>query len=271
MPSLKQPIGWIGIGRLGLSMMRQVARAGHRIVICDRDPARIALAAGSEISVAETPAEVARQSDVIFLNLPDGHAVTEVIFGTTGIAMQNVAGKIVIDTSSIDPVLTRELAARLATLGARLIDAPVSGGPQAAENGQLVAFIGGADDDVAAVRSWIGYFADRRTHLGPSGSGQWAKLVNQAIVCGTIALWLDAMKLARAGGLDPLAIFEALAGSGADSRVRAAFGPQIAAGAFKPSPNLVKDIATVLARLEDTGSDTALLQAVAKAFNSSRS
>ncbi len=264
---ITQTAGWIGIGNIGLPMMMQVARAGHPIAVCDKDPARVALAVGVGISAAASPAEVARQSDVIFLNLPDGNAVTEVLFGPAGLATQDIRGKLVIDTSSIDPLLTCELSARLAGQGARLVDAPVSGGARAAEEARLVAFVGGADQDAAAAHPWIGYFADRQTHLGPSGSGQWAKLVNQAIVCGTIALWSDAMSLARAGGLDSMAIVEALAGSGADSRVRVAFAAQIATGAFKPSPNLVKDLATVLTRIDDTGADSALLRAVARTLN----
>lgn len=266
---MMQTTGWIGIGNIGLPMMRQVARAGHRIAVCDKDPARVALAVSAGISAAISPAEVARQSDVIFLNLPDGNAVSEVMFGATGLAAQDVRGKLVIDTSSIDPLLTRELAARLASLGGRPVDAPVSGGVRAAEEARLVAFVGGADQDAAAAHPWIGCFAHRQTHLGPSGSGQWAKLVNQTIVCGTIALWSDAMILARAGGLDSMAVVEALAGSSADSRVRMAFAPQIATGAFKPSPNLVKDVATALTRIDDAGADSALLQAVARTFNSS--
>lgn len=260
-------VGWIGIGSIGLPMMMRVAQAGHRIAVCDRNPQRIALVRDARVSAVASPAEIARQCDVIFLNLPDGAAVTEVLFGTVGLTTQNVRDKLIIDTSSIDPLLARELSARLASVGARSVDAPVSGGATAAQEAQLVAFVGGADDDVAAAQPWIGHFADRQTHLGPAGSGQWAKLVNQTIVCGTIALWRDAMLLARAGALDSGAIVAALAGSGADSRVRAFFGPQIATGAFKPSPNLVKDLATALKRFDDTGADPALLRAVALVFN----
>ncbi len=263
-------IGWIGIGGIGLPMMLRVARAGHRVIALDKDAARAAQAEQSGVALAASPAALGRDCDVVILNLPGGNAVTDVVFGTEGCVAGGMAGKLLIDTSSIDPVLTRDLAARLRGFGGRWVDAPVSGGVRAAGEGALVAFVGGAEEDAKAAQPWLACFADRQTWLGPSGCGQWAKLVNQAIVCGTIALWSDAMKLAQDGGLDPSRLVDALTNSGADSRVRAAFGAQIGAGDFVPSDNLAKDIATVLARLDDTNMDPALLRAVGAVIDAMR-
>jgi 3-hydroxyisobutyrate dehydrogenase-like beta-hydroxyacid dehydrogenase len=260
-------LGWIGAGSIGLPMLARLFAAGHRVVAFDQDPARARLArqAGAEATVS--PAAVARASDAVFLCLPDSVAVREAVFGASGCIAGGMKAKLLIDTSSIDPKLTCEFAHRLANeASGRWIDAPVSGGARGAADGTLVAFLGGMGEDVAAARAWIGCFALRVVHLGPTGSGQWVKLCNQAIICGTIALWTEALALARAGGIDRHALVAALEGARADSPVRSAFGGELAAGRFVPSQNLRKDIATVLARAREAGYDTPMLAVVARLF-----
>jgi 3-hydroxyisobutyrate dehydrogenase-like beta-hydroxyacid dehydrogenase len=144
---------------------------------------------------------------------------------------------------------------------------PVSGGVGGAAAGNLVALMGGAAEDIAIARPWIACFASRLIHLGPLGSGQWAKLCNQAIICGTMALWSETVALARAGGLDPEVLVGALEGATADSRVRATFGADIAAGTFTPSANLRKDIAVVV---EHAGGQAPTLAAAARVFKALR-
>jgi 3-hydroxyisobutyrate dehydrogenase-like beta-hydroxyacid dehydrogenase len=131
-----------------------------------------------------------------------------------------------------------------------------------------VAFVGGAPEDVAAARAYLACFAQRIVHLGPVGCGQWVKLCNQAIICGTIAVWSETLALARAGDIDPLALVDALAGARADSAVREAWAPGLATGSFVPAHNrnLRKDIATVLARARQAGCDMPLLAAAATLF-----
>jgi len=268
----KVTVGWIGAGAIGLPMLWRLAGAGYRVVACDRDPEQLALLQQLDIPIAMSGAEAAREADVVLLNLPDLEAVTETVFGPGGCLAGGMSGKLLIDTSSIDPVATGELADRLLREAhGRWVDVPVSGGVRAAEEGALVAFIGGDEADVAEAEPLIACFADRRSHLGPVGSGQWAKLVNQAVVCGSIALWSDALALARAGGLDASRLVEAFAGSGADSRVRAAFAPGIAAGDYVPSRNLAKDIAAVRTRSEATGQNSRLFDDAAQILDSLRS
>jgi len=260
-------VGWIGLGAMGLPMAARIAQAGYQVTGWDLDPERIRLAgahglATISIATAADPADVARRSDIIGLCLPHGDAVTSAIFGDDGCVHGGMSGKLVIDTTTVDPVQTQALATRLAEMGGAWIDAPVSGGVRSAEDGTLAAFLGGADADVARALPIVAAFAERPIHLGASGTGQWVKLLNQAIVCGTIALWAEALELAHAAELDPHMVVEALAGGGADSRVRAAFGPALAAGHFTPSANLTKDSRLVLDRMQDAGADTALFEAV---------
>jgi 3-hydroxyisobutyrate dehydrogenase len=247
-------------------MLTRLVAAGHRVTAFDQDPARTGLAGKAGAQAAASPAAVARASDAVFLCLPDAAVVHDVMFGPDGCVAGGMSGKLVIDTSSIDPTVTRECAQHLANAGGRWIDAPVSGGVRGASDGTLVAFLGGTRADVAAARDWIACFAHRIVHLGPTGSGQWVKLCNQAIICGTIALWKEALTLARSGDIDPHTLVAALEGARADSPVRTAFGDDLAAGQFVPSPNLRKDIAAVLARAREAGNDVPVLTAAARLF-----
>ena len=262
-------VGWIGAGSIGLPMLARLVGVGHRVVAFDLDPARAQLAQAIGAEAASSPAAVARASEVVFCCLPDADAVREAVFGSDGCVTGGMGGKLLVDTSSIDPEMTCEFAARLAQKASgRWIDAPVSGGVRGAADGTLVAFLGGADADVVAARELIACFANRLVHLGPVGSGQWVKLCNQAIICGTIALWTEALALGRLGGIDLHVLVAALEGARADLPVRAAFGKELAAGSFVPSQNLRKDIATVLARARQGGRDTPVLAAAAAIFRS---
>ena len=262
-------LGWIGAGAIGLPMLTRLIRAGHPVRTFDLDPARNGLSRDAGAEPANSPAAVARASDAVFLCLPHDRAVRDVVFGADGCVAGGMDGKLLIDASSIDPELTRELAAGLAREAAgRWVDAPVTGGVRGATDGRLVAFAGGAPEDVCAARVWIACYAQRIVHLGPVGCGQWAKLCNQAIICGTIALWTEALALARKGDIDPNALVDALAGAGADSAVRERWGAGLATGGFVPSGNrnLRKDIATVLGRARQAGCDMPLLAAAATLF-----
>ena len=251
-------------------MLARLVRAGHRVAAFDLEPARAELARQAGAHVADSPVAVARASEAVFLCLPSDGAVREVVFGADGCIVGGMRGKLLVDTSSIDPELTRELSAELAREAAgHWVDAPVTGGVRGATDGTLVAFVGGAPDDVATAHVWIACFAQRIVHLGPVGCGQWAKLCNQAIICGTIALWFEALALARAGDIDPIALVDALSGARADSAVREAWGPGLATGGFVPAHNrnLRKDIATVLTRARQAGCDMPVLARAAALFD----
>jgi 3-hydroxyisobutyrate dehydrogenase len=262
-------LGWIGAGAIGLPMLTRLVRTGHLVTTFDLDPARSALARDAGAAPATSPGAVARASNAVFLCLPHDRAVRDVVFGADGCVAGGMDGKLLIDASTIDPELTCELATGLAREAAgRWVDAPVTGGVRGATDGKLVAFAGGAPEDVSAARAWIACYAQRIVHLGPVGCGQWAKLCNQAIICGTVALWSEALALARMGHIDPNTLVDALAGAGADSAVRERWGAGLATGAFVPSRNrnLRKDIATVLGRAHSAGCGMPVLSAAAPLF-----
>jgi 3-hydroxyisobutyrate dehydrogenase len=262
-------LGWIGAGAIGLPILARLVRAGHPVAAFDLDPARAELARQAGAEPAASPAAVARASDAVFLCLPSERAVRDVVFGADGCIAGGMRRKLLIDMSSIDPETTREYAAGLAREAEGCwVDAPVTGGVRGATDGTLVAFVGGAPEDVAVARPFLARFAQRIVHLGPVGCGQWVKLCNQAIICGTVALWSETLALAQAGGIEPVALVNALAGARADSPVREAWGLGLATGSFVPSHNrnLRKDIATALGRARQHGCDMPLLAAAATVF-----
>lgn len=262
-------LGWIGAGAIGLPILTRLVRAGHPVTAFDLDAARADLTRQAGAEPVDSPAAVTRASDVVFLCLPSDRAVRDVVFGADGCVVGGMRHKLLIDTSSTDPELTREYAAGLAREAqGRWIDAPVTGGVRGVTDGTLVAFVGGTPEDIAVARAFLACFAQRIVHLGPVGCGQWVKLCNQAIICGTVAVWSEALALARAGGIDPVALVDALAGARADSAVREAWGAGLATGSFVPSRNrnLRKDIATALGRARRAGCDMPLLAAAASLF-----
>ncbi|MEQ8496109.1 MAG: NAD(P)-dependent oxidoreductase, partial [Gammaproteobacteria bacterium] len=213
-------IGFIGLGAMGSVMARHLVDAGHRVAVWARraDALEPLLAAGAQR--ADSPAALARACRHVFLCVTDTTAVEDVVFGDDGVAATAAHGGVLVDHSTIHPVATREFAARLgAANGMAWVDAPVSGGVPGARAGELVVMAGGAADDLARVAPFIDHYARRITHLGAVGSGQAAKVVNQMLIGGAVAVVAEALNYAAAFGVDAARLPDALAGGWADSAV----------------------------------------------------
>ncbi|HXQ51088.1 MAG TPA: NAD(P)-dependent oxidoreductase [Stellaceae bacterium] len=237
-------LGWIGMGRIGTQMAMLLLRAGHRLVIHDADPNRSAPALKEGARAAGSPAELAAETDAVFLSVTDADAVQAIVFGSRGLAEGIGASALVVDHTSIHPARTRELAARLRDrTQAAWVDAPVSGSP----GSTLAVFLGGAAADIARVRPWIASYARTMTHVGPVGAGQIAKSCNQAIVCATLAAWAEVLAYAQQQGLDPATLMTAVEGGGAESSVRRYFLQDLLARRLPPETlrNLTKDLETM--------------------------
>lgn len=213
-------LGWIGLGNMGAPMAKRLIHAGYPLTVWNRsvDKAEALVTVGA--GAAASPAEVARVSDVIFLSLSDTAAVEAVVLGPQGVKDGADKSKILVDTSSIAPASSRDMAMRLAEeTGMRWIDAPVSGGVVGAEEGSLVFMAGGAPEDIDAIRPIIDHLGQRLTHMGPSGAGQTTKVCNQMIVGGTIAVVAETLKFAAEAGVDAGRLPDCLAGGFADSTI----------------------------------------------------
>lgn len=248
-------IGFIGLGLMGVPMARRLLAAGFTLAVWNRSPAKSAQLAAQGARVADSPAALARECDVVMLCVADTAAVADVVFGVDGVAAGGGAGKLLVDFSSILPAATRDYAARLQSrCGMRWIDAPVSGGVPGAEQGTLAIMAGGDAADIERVRPLLALLSARCTHMGPVGSGQVAKICNQMIVGLNALAIAEAVALAEQAGVDAARLPEALAGGFADSKPLQILAPRMATRTFEPVAwkvrTLLKDLdnAGVLAR-----------------------
>jgi 3-hydroxyisobutyrate dehydrogenase-like beta-hydroxyacid dehydrogenase len=240
-------LGWIGLGDIGLPMMRQLAGAGNNVIVWGRTPEKLRPALEAGATAAGSPAELAARCEGVLLCVTDGDAVEEVVFGPQGVAEGARRGTLIVDHSTIHPETTRLAARRLKAAGVGWVDAPVSGGALGAAAATLSVFIGGDDADVARMRPWIAAYAANVTHMGPVGSGQVAKSCNQAIVASTVALWAEVITYARRNGVDPDLLVDALEGGWADSAIRRVHGHDLVAGRYRKTDRLIllKDLEIV--------------------------
>jgi len=212
-------IGFCGMGTMGASMSANLARAGFPITVWNRTPGRAAKAVEQGAREAATPNELAATSDIVVICVSDTPDVEAVLFGADGLASGLAAGSLVIDCSTISPSATREFADRLRETGVALVDAPVSGGSEGAQQATLTIMVGGTEADVERARPILAAMGRTITHMGPIGSGQATKAVNQVILCGSYLGVAEGIVLAIKSGLDPEKVVTALSGGAARSWV----------------------------------------------------
>ena len=168
---------------------------------------------------ASSPADLARSCAIVVACLTDSPQVEEVLFGADGLAEGFASGSLFIDCSTLSPLKAQEFAERLAAQGVSMLDAPVSGGSEGAKNATLTIMVGGDDADVERASGVLGAMGRSVNHLGPVGSGQWAKAINQVILCGVYLGVAEGVTLGLKAGLDVERVLSALKGGAAGSWV----------------------------------------------------
>ena len=214
-------IGFIGLGTMGAAMAANVARAGFPLTAWNRTEGRAPELADLGAAFAASPAEVARQSDIVVLCVSDTPDVEAVLFGGDGVAAGAREGTLVVDCSTIAPSGSWRFAERLDALGLAMVDAPVSGGSEGARNATLTIFVGGNERDVERARPVLTAIGRTITHVGPIGAGQAVKAVNQVILAGVYVGVAEGIALAIKAGLDVEQVIDALGGGAAQSWVLA--------------------------------------------------
>ena len=258
-------IAFIGLGRMGLPMARNLAAAGHEVVGCDVDPARVReLGAGA----AATPAEAAEGADFALLSLPAPEIVERV-------AAQLPSDVVLIDMSTGPPALARRLAERFRWA----LDSPVSGGPRGAESATLTIMVGGRAEDFARAEPVLAALG-RPVHVGGPGAGQAAKLCNNLIAGVTMAAIAEACALATAEGLEPATLYDLLTTSTGDSRVLRTRFPLEGADPAHPVASgyaalfaldlIAKDLALAGALAEEQGVSVPLAEAALGAYRAAQ-
>ena len=210
-------VGFIGLGIMGKPMAENLIEAGYDLVAYNRTREKAEELDGA--TVAETPKGVAEQSDVIITMLPDSPQVEEVLLGEDGVLEGIEEGALIVDMSTISPVVTEELSERARERGASMLDAPVSGGDVGAIDGTLSIMVGGSEEDFERARPLFEVMGDTVTHVGPVGTGQVVKAANQIVVALTIEAVSEALVLGSKGGVAPEKILDVLGGGLAGNKV----------------------------------------------------
>jgi 3-hydroxyisobutyrate dehydrogenase len=242
-------LGYVGVGLMGLPMVKRLVSLGYPVRAYDILPGQTDAARSAGATPTTSPGDAARDVDFVLLNLPTTDAVEQATFGEGGIAHALQPPQLVIDFSTVKVDRGRAFAARLRGMtGCGWIDAPVSGGPPASGSGTLTVMAGGDAADIARVAPLLRDLASRFTHMGPSGAGLAAKMINQLIVGCTHAVMAEALLVAESAGIDAARIPECLAGGHADGTLLQRLYPRMAARDFAPqgyARQLLKDLEMV--------------------------
>ncbi len=230
---MSEAVGFIGLGLMGAGFCKRLVASGRKVVGYDLDPNRRSEAQALGVEVVGSPAEVARRARQICIAVTTTKAVDAVIAGKDGVLGAAPAGAVVIDFSTTEIAVTKKLAAALAAKSIAFIDAPVSGGPPAAEAGTLAIMAGGAKEAVEEVRPLVELFG-LFTHMGDVGAGQATKLVNQALCLTNYCIVAEGLRLAEAYGVDASRIPAALAPGLGNSAVLQVMLPRMIAQDFAP-------------------------------------
>jgi 3-hydroxyisobutyrate dehydrogenase len=249
-------VGFIGLGVMGRSLAGHLLKAGYSVVIYTRSPAKAeaALAAGAQW--AESPADLARRSRLIFTMVGFPADVEEVYLSPEGLIACAAPGTLLVDLTTSTPTLARRIAGAAAARGSAALDVPVTGGDVGARNAQLSLLAGGDVGAFARAEPVLRLFGPTVVLHGPAGSGQHAKMCNQIMIACTMIGLCEALAYGRAAGLDASLLLQSTSGGGAASWSLQKLAPRILSGDFAPGfyvKHFVKDLAIALAAAREMG------------------
>ena len=258
-------IGFIGLGIMGKPMSKNLLKAGYELVVLDRNQSAVDEIVALGAKSAATPKEVAQQVEAIITMLPNSPHVKEVVLGENGVIEGAKEGLVVIDMSSIAPLVSREIYEALKEKGVKMIDAPVSGGEPKAIDGTMSVMVGGDKEVFDACYDVMDAMAGSVVYTGEIGAGNITKLANQTIVALNIAAMSEAYILATKAGVDPELVYQAIRGGLAGSTVLDAKSNMVMDRNFKPGFRIdlhIKDLGNVLDTAHGVGAPLPLTAAV---------
>ena len=227
-------IGFIGLGIMGKPMAGHLVNAGNNVFVYNRSPDSVQELKAHGAEPCGSCKAVAEKSDIIFIMVPDTPDVETVLFGPDGVAEGLKQGSIVVDMSSISPIATKEFAQKLNELGAKMLDAPVSGGQVGAENATLSIMVGGDQEVFEQIKPFFELMGKNIVLIGGNGDGQTCKVANQIVVALTIEAVGEALLFATKAGADPSKVRAALLGGFAQSRILEIHGERMIKRTFDP-------------------------------------
>ena len=264
---MSETIGFIGLGIMGKPMARNLLKAGYPLLVHNRSRASVEELANEGVAPAANAYEVAAAADILITMLPDSPDVEQVYNGAEGVFKGARSGALLIDMSTISPVVARKLAADAERRGCEMLDAPVSGGEAGAVGATLSIMIGGKPSAVDRAMPVFQKLGKNIVHVGASGAGQIAKAANQIVVGVTIAAVSEALVLAAKAGVDPAKVREVLLGGFAQSKILDAHGQKMLECNFKPGFRIhlhEKDLKIALASGSEYGVPLTMTAVVAQ-------
>ncbi len=227
-------IGFIGLGIMGKPMARNLMKAGYSLTVYNRSQPAMDELAAEGAALGTSSKDVAQRTEVIITMLPDSADSEVVILGPNGVLEGAKAGSVIIDMSSIAPLVSQKIGAEAAKVGVEMLDAPVSGGEPAAVSGNLAIMVGGKQDVLDRCMPVLDVMGRSVVRVGDLGAGNTVKLANQIIVAANIEAVGEAFVLAQKAGIDPELVFQAIRGGLAGSNVMEAKAPMIMDRNFNP-------------------------------------
>ena len=251
---MAEKVGFIGLGIMGKPMAENLIEAGYDLVAYNRTREKAEELEGA--TLAQSPKEVAENSDIVITMLPDSPQVEEVLLGEVGVLAGINDGALIVDMSTISPVVTEELSEKAREQGASMLDAPVSGGDVGAIEGTLAIMVGGSEEDFERALPLFEVMGANVTHVGPTGAGQVVKAANQIVVALTIEAVSEALVLGSKGGVAPEKILDVLGGGLAGNKVMEAKREKLLEHSFDPGFRIElhhKDLGIALAAGREYG------------------
>lgn len=231
---MSKKIGFIGLGIMGKPMVRNLLKAGHGLTVYNRSRPAMDDLKRAGAALGSSPKDVAASSEVVITMLPNSPDVEAVVLGAGGVLEGAKPGTVLVDMSTISPLVSQKIYQEAKKRGVKALDAPVSGGEKGAIEGILSIMVGGDQEVFEAVRPVLQAMGKTITYMGSAGAGGFTKLANQVIVAINLTAIGEALTLAAKAGLDPERLIQALGGGMAGSRCLEMKGPQIIKGNFQP-------------------------------------
>jgi 3-hydroxyisobutyrate dehydrogenase-like beta-hydroxyacid dehydrogenase len=260
-------VACIGLGTMGGPMAGHLLDAGHEVAVWNRTPAKADDLVARGARRAESPADAARDVDVVVTCVSDSPDLMAVVLGEQGVIEGIPAGAVLLDCSTVSPSAEKALEEALAAKSVEVVDAPLSGGAEGAKNGVCTAFVGGSEAAFATAKPILEAFCKTITQLGPTGAGQAAKAVNQIIISGTYASVGEGLAYAEKAGLPMEALVEALSGGAADSWILRTRAPKYISHEYTAGFRTVlhrKDLGIAIDEGETVGLDLRLTRLIAE-------
>ncbi len=249
-------IGWIGTGVMGTSMCGHVRAAGYSVIAYNRTAARLDPLRAQGVEVANSPAEVASRSDVVFTIVGYPKDVREVTLGERGTLSTARPGTVLVDMTTSEPSLALEIYEAARVRGVHAVDAPVSGGDIGAREARLSIMIGGDEPIVRALTPLFEVMGKTIVHQGPAGAGQHTKMVNQILIATNMIGVCEALLYGAKAGLDPETVLKSVSSGAAGSWSLSNLGPRMIQGRFEPGffvEHFLKDMGIALAESRRMG------------------